>query len=272
MMFKNVRLFREGTWADLFLAELISTGQTVVIKQLRTVEDPSARRLFLRELKVVTKRFHSRVLQALSFRNGPKEMYYVMPYFSRGPLTAYAGKMNHDQLRAAAKQMCEGVAAMHQQDVIHGDIKPDNLMVAGDGNLQVGDPLGNGAGCTVMYNENSGGTPGYWAPEIAGGRGPMSKPGDVFSIGATLYHLATGTPPRDGMNLDPWAANVHVPACIRNLILAATRANAGQRPTADQLVRALDGDANALNGGSNDLAAALLALGGLVVVASLFAK
>lgn len=161
---------------------------------------------------------------------------------------------------------------MHQQNVIHGDIKPDNLMVTGDGNLQVGDPLGNGAGCTVMYNQNSGGTPGYWAPEIAGGAGPMSKAGDVFSIGATLYHLATGIPPRDGMNLDPWAASAHVPACIRNLILAATRSNPGKRPTIEQLLRALDGDASAVNGRANDLAAALLALGGLVVVASLFGK
>lgn len=272
MTFKNLRLFQKGTWADLFLAEIIGTEQTVVIKQLRTVGDPSARRLFLRELKVVTKRFHSRVLQALSFRDAPDEMFYVMPYFSRGQLTPYAGKMTHDQLRAAAKQICEGIAAMHKQNVIHGDIKPDNLMVTGDGNLQVGDPLGNGAGCTVMYNENSGGTPGYWAPEIAGGRGPMSKPGDVFSIGATLYHLATGTRPQDGMNLDPWAASAHVPACIRNLILAATRSTPGQRPTAEQLVRALDGDASALNNGANGLAAALLALGGLVLVASLFGK
>jgi serine/threonine protein kinase len=272
MTFKNLRLFRRGTWADLFLAEVVGSEQTVVIKIFRAVNDSSMRKIFLRELKVVTKRFHSHVLQALCFHVTPEQAYYVMPYFSRGVLTPYAGKMNHEQLRAAAKQICEGIAAMHQHDVIHGDIKPDNLMVTGDGNLQVGDPLGNGAGCTIMYNENSGGTPGYWAPEIAGARGPMSKPGDVFSIGATLYHLATGIRPQDGINLDPWTVSAHVPACIRKMILAATRTNPTERPTAAQLLLALNGNMSALESPSNKLAVALLAMGGLVLVASLFGK
>ena len=111
MTFKNLRLFRRGTWADLLLAEVVGTEQTVVIKSLRTVDDVSARKLFLRELKVVTKPFHSHVLQALCFRNTRQQMFYVMPYFSRGVFTPYAGRMTHAQLRAAAKQICEGVAA-----------------------------------------------------------------------------------------------------------------------------------------------------------------
>jgi serine/threonine protein kinase len=273
MSLLNLRLFREGTWADLYLAELSTTGDTVMVKMLRQTKDPSAKRLFLRELRILTKAIHHRVLRAILGRPDAERPYYVMPYFKHGPLTEHAGKLNHAQLRAAAQQLCEAIAAMHSQEIIHGDVKPDNLMVANDGNLQLGDPLGNGSGCTVMITANSGGTPGYWAPELAGGSGPMSKAGDVFSIGATLYHLATGRRPTDGQNLDPWVTGVAVPKDIRLIIGAACRTAPETRPSAAQLLRALQGDLSALApavaGNTGGFGSALAAVGGILLGALL---
>lgn len=280
MRFINQRLFGRGTWADLYLAERSDTGETVMIKALREGHDASAKRTFLRELRIVTRAIHRRVLRAIFGRADTKRPYYVMPYFPHGPLTPYAGKMTHGQLRAAAQQLFEAIAAMHAQEIIHGDIKPDNMMVAADGNLQVGDPLGNGAGCTVLFAENSGGTPGYWAPEVAAGRGPISKPGDVYSIGATLYHLATGARPIDGNSMDPWIAGAHVPDDVRQIILAACRPTPGARPAVPQLLRALNGNLAALaqptTPAGQDVGGALLAVGGIVLGAmflgALFSK
>lgn len=278
MTFRNLRLFKEGTLADLYLAERSDSGEPVMIKMLREGHDTCAKRTFLREVRILTKAIHRRVLRAIFSNSDTKRPYYVMPYFSHGPLTPHAGKMKHAQLRAAAQQLCDAIAAMHAQEIIHGDVKPDNLMIATDGNLQVGDPLGNGAGCTVMYSENSGGTPGYWAPELAFGRGPMSKPGDVFSIGATLYHLATGARPRDGQSLDPWAVGAHVADQIRQIILAACRPDPELRPTITQLLRALDGNLAALTArtpqrSSRDSPSALVGIVlGVILLGAIFSK
>jgi serine/threonine protein kinase len=106
----------------------------------------------------------------------------------------------------------------------------------------------------------------------------MSKEGDVFSIGATIYHLATGRRPEDGKSLDPWAVGFHVPADLRQIILAAVRPTPSARPTVSQLLRAVDGDLAAISepakeiraGGSapsNELGKVLLAIGGVVLLA-----
>src|SRR4051812_37165341 len=143
-MIRNHRLFKRGTWADLYLAELIATGETVIIKVLRDRRDKTALHTFLREIRIVTTSIHKRVLRAILGNSDGPQPYYIMPYFRHGPITPYAGKLPHDRLRAAIRQVCEGVAAMHAQEIIHGDLKPDNVMIAADGNLHVGDPLGNG--------------------------------------------------------------------------------------------------------------------------------
>src|SRR5262249_6060356 len=103
------------------------------------------------------------------------------------------------------------------------------------------DPLGNGINCSVMFAQNHGGTPGYWAPEVAAGA-PVSAAGDVYSYGATLYHLLTGQRPSDGQQLDLILArfpNVHK---IREIILACCQSNPGARPTMPEVLRMLQGE------------------------------
>ena len=92
------------------------------------------------------------------------------------------------------------LANLHAGYDVHGDVKPDNVLVTQEGRLQVADPLGNGSVFTMLFFENHGGTPGYWAPEVRAG-GPISYAGDVHSYGATLYELLTGRRPRDGQRL-----------------------------------------------------------------------
>ena len=119
-----------------------------------------------------------------------------------GSLTRYAGRLTENQLHAVAADVGRTLAVLHAGYVAHGDIKPDNILVSQDGRLQVADPLGNGVGCTVLFSEHHGGTPGYWAPEVCAG-GPISYAAEVYSYGATLYELLTGRKPQDGRRLDP---------------------------------------------------------------------
>jgi len=114
-----------------------------------------------------------------------------------GSLSQYAGRLTGIQLRAVAADLARMLANLHAANDVHGDFKPDNILLTEQGQLQVGDPLGNGTLVTILFSENRGGTPGYMAPEIAAGTS-ISRPGDVYSYGATLYHLLTGHVPQQG--------------------------------------------------------------------------
>jgi serine/threonine protein kinase len=177
------------------------------------------------------------LVQLISWDLDANPPYYVMPYLG-GSLKAYAGKLTVDQLQAIMRELATAMANLHEKLIFHGDVKPDNILVSWDGHLQVADPLGNGLGCTVLFSENGGGTPGYWAPEVRKGV-PIHAAGDVYSLGATLYELSTGRKPQDGQNLDPgpWADGK-----IREVILACCGLDPGSRPTMKDILRLIDGE------------------------------
>src|SRR6185437_12002273 len=121
------------------------------------------------------------------------------------------------------------------------DFKPDNILVSYEGHLQVADPLGNGINCSVIFAQNHGGTPGYWAPEIAA-NGPISAAGDVYSYGATLYHLLTGKRPQDGERFEISLAGYSTSPRIREIILASCQKTPAARPTIVEVLRILQGE------------------------------
>lgn len=277
----NLRPLGDGGRGELFLGERSDTGEKVVVKFLRDYANDEDRRWFAREMRILSLHLHKRLMPLLGGDPDAPRPYYIMPYFPGGSLTQWCGRVDDSQLRGAAIQLAEVLASMHNRDVVHGDLKPDNVLMSRDGQLQIADPLGNGGGCTLRYTGNRGGTPGYWAPEIAGG-GPMSKEGDVFSYGATLFHLATGRRPDDGCNLDPWAAEVAVPRDLRDLICSCVDSNPASRPSMRQVLATLRPKyakklAPASKRGSSDLEDVLkgvvvggLIVGGLAVLGEIF--
>jgi serine/threonine protein kinase len=125
--------------------------------------------------------------------------------------------------------------------VSHGDIKPDNILVSDEGKIQVADPLGNGIGCTVLFSQNHGGTPGYWAPEIRE-RKPISQPGDIYSYGATLFHILTGEKPEDGQRFDLALKRFKRAPRIREMIISCCHPDPAVRPNIQETIRLLNGE------------------------------
>lgn len=237
--FTILRPLNAGGHGDCYLGVRSGTREYVVVKYLREHHLADARRAFKREVRVLATKLLGLipVLEASLESDRP---YYVMPYLPGGPLTAYAGRLNEAQLRAIALAISSTLGNLHAQSVAHGDIKPDNILVGADGKLSVADPLGNGLGCTVLFSQNRGGTPGYWAPEIKVG-GTISHAGDVYSFGATLYHLATGRPPRDDARV-AIAASDQVPCFVRELVSSCCRSDPADRPSMFDIPRILNGD------------------------------
>ena len=232
----NLRPFQSGGYGDLYLGERTDSGEQVVIKYLRDAHLPHVNEAFAREVRILARKLPG-IVPVLAWDLNANPPYYVMPYLG-GSLKAHAGRLTADQLHAVARHLASVLANLHSQLIYHGDIKPDNILVSCDGSLRVADPLGNGLGCAVLFSENRGGTPGYWAPEIRNG-GSIHGAGDAYSFGATLYELSTGRRPHDGQDFDlgPWGD-----AKIREIINGCCNRDPGLRPTMKDILRLLEGE------------------------------
>src|SRR5262249_52938144 len=204
----------------------------VAVKYLREFHISEQRQAFFREIDTVLKAGPGMV-RILDFNKQANPPYYVMEYLAGGKLTQHAGRLPQQELLSLAAGLANVLAEFHQRCGAHGDYKPDNILATEDGELRLGDPAGNGFGFSVLFAPARGGTPGYWAPEIRG-NGTVSLQSDVFSFGATLFHLATGRRPEDESSFDPWSYGFRCSAILRDVILLCTQDNAGARPTMGQ--------------------------------------
>ena len=236
----NLRPLHSGGNGDVFIGQRTDNGDQVVVKYLREHRMMYARKAFAREARFLARGFRG-LIPLLSWDMNAERPYYVMPYLNGGPLSQYAGRLRADQIQAVAIELARTLSNLHAAYEVHGDFKPDNVLLKPDGQLKVADPLGNGTIFTVLFSQNHGGTPGYWAPEVGAG-GSISYPGDVYSYGATLYELVTGQRPRDGQRLDPGAEGYHRAPKIWEIIAACCQIDPGARPTMQEVLRMLRGE------------------------------
>lgn len=240
MLYHPIRNLDSGGFGDIVLARRSDTGGLVVLKFLRDPHVGENRQAFLREVRILRRGLRG-VVTLVDANTDVERPFYVMPYLSGGSMEAWAGKLSTEQLLAVALDLAAAISRLHAVFISHGDIKPANILLADDGRLRVADPLGNGIGCTVLFAANRGGTPGYWAPEMRAG-GEISNAGDVYSLGATLYHLATGRHPEDRNRLDVLVSRLEVSSAIRETIVACCHPSPPARPNIGDTLRILRGE------------------------------
>jgi eukaryotic-like serine/threonine-protein kinase len=234
----NLQPFDAGGNGDLYLGQWRANGATVVVKFLREFKDPHARQGFRQQVQILNRRVHG-VVQLLYADTEAERPYYVMPYLGGGQLSRYAGRLDAKRAHTVALDLARTLSNFHAMVGSHGDYKPANLLVSCEGELRVADPSGNGFGCTMFLPQNHGGTPGYWAPEVAAGG--ISREGDVYSFGATLYELITGEPPRDGQRFEPNRWQERSAPKLWEVIRCCCQASPKARPSMQEVVRMLEG-------------------------------
>lgn len=266
----NLQPLQSGGNGDLFIGQRTDTGEWVVVKWLREFHLPHARKAFAREVRLLQRKLRGLVPLLFADTNAQRP-YYVMPFFGGGTLTQYAGRLGESQLQAVGTELARTLAGLHAAFEAHGDVKPDNVLVNREGRVELADPLGNGTVFTILFSANHGGTPGYWAPEVRAG-GAISRAADVYSYGATLYHLLTGRQPQDGQCLNPTLEGHWGSPRIREIISTCCRPDPNARPTMHDVLRMLRGEQWAQievqRKQSQQLVAAACALGLLVVIAA----
>lgn len=234
-----LRPLASGGNADIHLGQRSDTGARVVVKYLREWHLEHARKAFAREVRILGQNLPG-MISILFADLKAQQPYYVMPYLPGGSVSRHAGRLSPQQLLALASESACSLAALHSRHIAHGDFKPDNLLVTEQGNLRLADPLGNGFGCTVLFSQNHGGTPGYWAPEIKNGQ-PISREGDVYSFGVTLHHLATGINPRDEQPRDLSLRVFKTQPQLAEIIAACCQTLPADRPNMQEVLRMLGG-------------------------------
>ncbi|RIK62353.1 MAG: serine/threonine protein kinase [Planctomycetota bacterium] len=220
-------------------------------------KDTTARQRFMREARTAARLDHPNVVRVLTVDEKDGAPYIVMEFVDGSDLAALvkqAGRLAPVPTLQALAQVADGLAAAHEQGIIHRDIKPHNIFVSRQGRVKLGD-FGL-ARATEQTTEltlpgSAMGTANYMSPEQAQGQelGPRS---DVYSLGITAYHLLSGQTPYTGttplsiavqhVNNDvPFdrARFGHVPDPAVYLLIAMTARDAAKRPSAAEVAAQL---------------------------------
>ena len=191
-----------GGMSTVYLAEDQRLERDVALKVLHP--HFSADESFLgrlgREAKAAAKLSHPHVVGVLDQGNDGHTTYLVMEYIKGHTLRDVItdkGALPPRLALALIDPVVEGLAAAHAAGFIHRDVKPENVLIADDGRIKVGD---FGLARAVTTSTSSGaliGTVAYLSPELVLGR-PADARSDVYSVGIMLYEMLTGKQPFGG--------------------------------------------------------------------------
>jgi len=193
-----------GAMAIVYKARQLSLDRIVAIKVLpkRFSENPEYVERFYREGQTAAKLSHNNIVQAFDVGEAGGYHYFVMEYVE--------GKTIYDDLAAGKVftesdaleiviQVAHALAHAHDRGLIHRDVKPKNIMIDKDGVVKLAD-MGLARETTDIETAQSEagrayGTPYYIAPEQIRGKIDIDGRADIYSLGATLYHMVTARVP-----------------------------------------------------------------------------
>ncbi len=170
----------------------------VMLKSLGA--DPQFLERFRREAQAAAKLIHPSIVQIYSYDIVDGQPYIAMEMAGGGSLyrlmEVHGRSIDPTRVMRVCKQVAEGLSCAADQGLVHGDIKPENILFDSTGAAKIVD-----FGLAGMQDDNQGdeiwGTPYYIAPEKVR-KGTVDFRVDMYSLGATIYHAITGVAPFEG--------------------------------------------------------------------------
>ncbi|MCD6364409.1 MAG: serine/threonine protein kinase [Planctomycetes bacterium] len=193
-----------GAMAVVFKATQLSLDRTVAIKVLnkKLSENAEYVKRFYQEGKAAAKLNHPNIVQAIDVGEAGGLHYFVMEYVRGHELYEELAEGKVFEEARALKiiiQIARALEHAHQQGLIHRDVKPRNIMLTSDGTAKLADMgLARQAQDAQVAEAEAGrayGTPYYISPEQIRGQIDIDFRADIYSLGATLYHMVTGRVP-----------------------------------------------------------------------------
>ena len=236
-----------GGMAVVVLAPDATLERPVAVKLLSesAAADAELRERFLREGRFAAKLAHANVVAVYDTGEDAGTPYIVMecvPGESLAELVRRRGALPPEEVVELGLQACAGLEHAHARGLVHRDVKPQNLLLRDDGTLKVADfgiARSGGGSATLTQAGTLLGTASYMAPEVVEGE-PATAASDLYSLGAVLYELVTGSPPRQAatiadLTLDervrpPSEVEPGVPAGLEAAILRCLERDPARRP------------------------------------------
>ncbi|WP_070096378.1 bifunctional protein-serine/threonine kinase/phosphatase [Pseudomonas sp. NBRC 111139] len=210
------------------------------LPQAREQEPGAAQGLLLEEWFL--RRIAGRHFPELHTASQRQHLYYVMREYPGRNLAAWLaeqGPLPLPQWLEVARQLLQAVGVLHRRNLLHRDIKPDNLHLGRDGQLRLLDfGLAYCPGLSEDPLHELPGTPSYIAPEAFEGHPPSPRQ-DLYAVGVTLYHLLTGhypygeveafQRPRFGQPVNAARYRPDLPEWLQHNLLQAVASDPAQR-------------------------------------------
>jgi serine/threonine protein kinase len=195
------QLIGRGGMGEVYQAFDGDLERDVAIKSLlpHLARDPDLVARFRHEGRALARLRHPGIIALYDMlRIGEDGLYLVLEYVPGRPLdrALSAGPLGWGRVADIGVQVCAALTAAHAQGIVHRDIKPSNILLEHTGRVRVADfGLARLAGAGLLTRTGMQmGTPGYWAPEQALGRGVTGRT-DIYSLSAVMFEAVTGRLP-----------------------------------------------------------------------------
>lgn len=199
--FEIIQQIGQGATSLVFKAIQISMQREVAIKVLRPElgGNPEMQKRFIAEARSVAKLSHPNIIKGISVGQTKDNLaYFVMEYVAGNTglqLIKKYKKIPEKYAISIIKQMALALEHAHEQNMVHKDIKPDNILITKKFKAKLCDL---GLVNKKIEKDTFTGTPYYISPEQARGDNKIDIRSDIYSLGITGYHFATGKVPFGG--------------------------------------------------------------------------
>ena len=246
--YRIVKLIGKGGMADVYLAYDTILKREVAVKVLKSdmADDDTALERFKREAGAVTQLSHPNIVDVYDVGDDGDKHYIVMEYikgYTLKQLIKKRGPIPYKEAVWMMKQLAGALMEAHRNNVIHRDVKSQNVLIKDDGTIKLSDfgiALANGA-MQLTRKDSVLGSVHYLAPELSKGK-QASMQSDIYSLGIVFYELLTGDVPYKADNPVQVALmhikndvpsvrsiNPEIPQSVENIIIKATAKNPANR-------------------------------------------
>ncbi|MBQ1900356.1 MAG: serine/threonine protein kinase, partial [Erysipelotrichaceae bacterium] len=199
--YRIVKLIGRGGMADVYLAYDVILKREVAVKILKSdmADDDTALERFKREAGAVTQLSHPNIVDVYDVGDDKDRHYIVMEYikgYTLKQLIKKRGPIPYKEAVWMMKQLAGALMEAHRNNVIHRDVKSQNVLIKDDGTIKLSDfgiALANGA-MQITKKDSVLGSVHYLAPELSRGK-QASMQSDIYSLGIVFYELLTGDVP-----------------------------------------------------------------------------
>lgn len=208
----NYRLLRKlgaGAMGSVYLARQVNLERVVALKVMskELARDQAFVERFKREARVLAKLDHPHIVRCYDLGEDQGRYYLAMEFVDGGSLGDWIkkkGRLSLGDSLHIVLACAEGLKHAHDQNLIHRDVKPDNVLISRKGVVKLAD-----LGLAKAMNEDlmltrtgtGGGTPAFMAPEQARDLKHVDGRCDIYALGCVLYHCLTGQLPFTGTTL-----------------------------------------------------------------------